>query len=340
LERFDMFALEPDFVTSNRRSFSGGSAIVVPYASRSDSDHSIDIIAPFPEHLRPVGVADAHVRFSSIGPLDAPVVFVLGGISASRRAAAEVGGWWGDVVRAGGAVDVSRYRVISADFFPLAPDEIATLTTTDIASVYLHCLREIGVERLHAFVGASFGGMVGLALAAAAPEFVQRLVCLCAADRAAPMALAWRRVQQQILKLAIDAGRPEEGVALARELAVTTYRTEEEFNTRFEDAAGVDGYLSHQGEKFARKMSAERYATLSGALDSHEVDPARVVAPTLLIAAESDRLVPVETMRTLAGALGGAAKFVSIPSLYGHDAFLKEAAVIGPEIEEFLKESV
>ena len=202
-----------------------------------------------------------------------------------------------------------------------------------------------GVERLHGFVGASYGGMVALAFARLFPERVERLAVICAAHRPHPMATAWRGIQRRILAFAADAGRPEEGVALARQLAMTTYRTPEEFAERFTgaipdggDDAEVCGYLKARGDAYAAVASPARYASLSAAIDRHSEEPEAIHTPALLVGAESDRLVPIEDIRELADRLGAPARLVELSSPYGHDSFLKDAHLIAPHLRAWLDE--
>ena len=64
-------------------------------------------------------------------------------------------------------------------------------------------------------------------------ERVEQLVVISAADRAHPMATAWRSVQRRIVRFALAAAGPAEGLELARALAMATYRSPEEFAARF-----------------------------------------------------------------------------------------------------------
>lgn len=307
--------------------------------ARENSICDVDI--PFPRLDNDHQIEDEFVRLRFAGPEDEPVVFVLGGISASRIVAdnADQLGWWSDVVAAGGGVDLERFRVVGADFFPLTPRAALTLTPADYADVFVAALRQAGVEKLHAAVGASFGGMVCLALARRHPEFVDRLAVICAAHRTAPLAGALRFVQREIIALAARAGDAEAGVALARQLAMTTYRTAEEFQTRFQTPTDLLGYLGARGADYARRMSPERYLTLSGAIDRHDETPEEITTPTLVVAATSDQLAPIADCRALARRLGGASELFEFPSLYGHDAFLKDAATFSPALDRFLKET-
>lgn len=279
------------------------------------------------------------------GDLTRPAVVAAGGVSAGRIVAdtAEDRGWWRDFVHAGGAIDLDGYCIIGFDFLPNDGETARTISTADQARALSHALDIIGVEELDAFVGASYGGMVGLCFAELFPERIRKLIAISAPDRPHPAATALRGVQRRIIELATECGRPEEGVSLARQLAMVSYRTPEEFGDRFEsvpkgEATGapydICEYLIARGQAY--DVAPERYLTLSDSVDRHRADPAKIKAETLVIAAASDRLSPPADLKRLADAIPSA-RFVEIQSLYGHDAFLKEPGVIGPHINEFLK---
>ncbi|MEL7487265.1 MAG: alpha/beta fold hydrolase, partial [Pseudomonadota bacterium] len=104
---------------------------------------------------------------------DAPLVGVLGGISANRCVADDdhSRGWWRALVSPGGAVDLDAVQCASIDFVARDDAPIA-LTPRDQAWFFARALDEAGIERLDGFIGASFGGMVALAFAAQFPERV------------------------------------------------------------------------------------------------------------------------------------------------------------------------
>src|SRR5439155_1768016 len=147
--------------------------------------------------------------------------------------------------------------------------------------------------------GASYGGMVGLALAATEPERVDRLVVISRGAEPHPVSTAARELQRRVVSLGIDAGRGEEALAIARGMAMLTYRTPQEFQVRFD--GGIDdcfpascsapgGYLRARGQAFLSVMSPPRFLSLSGSIDRHRVHPDRIAAPVLLIGADSDQL--------------------------------------------------
>lgn len=287
---------------------------------------------------------ELNVRF--YGDLTQPAIAVAGGISAGRIVAdtAEDRGWWREFVCAGGAVDLDKYCVVGFDFLPNDGETARTISTADQARALAHALNIICIDELYAFVGASYGGMVGLRFAELFPERIKKVCAISAPDRPHPAATAQRGVQRRIIEFARECGEPQRGVALARQLAMVSYRTPEEFEQRFQsnpagESAGdpydICEYLIARGEAYG--MNAPRYLTLSDSIDRHRADPAKIEAETLIVAVSSDRLAPAGDLKRLADAVSGAA-FVEIPSVYGHDAFLKEAAAIGPHIKEFLKE--
>ncbi|WP_425408994.1 homoserine O-succinyltransferase MetX [Hyphococcus sp.] len=280
------------------------------------------------------------------GDLTQPVVIAAGGVSAGRNVAdtAEETGWWRDFAGAGRAIDLDRFCLVGFDFLPGDGEAARTISTKDQARALGHALDIIGVETVEAFVGASYGGMVALCFAELFPERIKKVVAISAPDRPNPAATAQRGVQRRIIEFAEKAGDAQAGVALARQLAMVSYRTPEEFGTRFASAprGGAAGdpydiceYLVARGEAYA--MKAPRYLTLSDSIDRHRADTSKIGAQTLVIAVSSDRLSPPADLERLAGAISGG-RFIQIESPYGHDAFLKEPGVIGPHISEFLKE--
>lgn len=281
-------------------------------------------------------------RYEISGPDHSPLVIVLGGISATAHVTATPldpsPGWWSDVVGSGKGIDTRRYRVVSIDYLDggrAANGRPArTVTTHDQADAIADVLDACGIECTQAFVGASYGGMVGLAFAERYPDRVRRLVAISAPHEAHPMSTALRALQRNIVKLGVESGRVKESLALARGLAMTTYRSAREFGERFSpspieqsgnDATfDVERYLAQHGERFAERWSAERFIALSLSGDLHRVDPASISTPTVIVAAEGDAIVPLEQLEKLAKEIAAPTRLIHLPSSRGHDAFLTE----------------
>lgn len=290
-------------------------------------------------------LARPEINLRLFGDPARPMIAVAGGISAGRAVADSPAehGWWSDMVGAGRAIDLEKFCVAGFDFLPNPGEAALTVSSRDQARALAFALTKINADGLAAFVGASYGGMVALAFAEEFPERLEKLCVISAADRPHPAATALRGVQRRIVALAGRLGAAQEGVSLARQLAMVTYRTPEEFAARFAHAPGekagdpydICSYLIARGAAY--DMAPERYVTLSDSIDRHAVDAAKIAAPALFIASVSDRLVPAADIRRLAAQVRRGA-YAEFPSLYGHDAFLKEAATIGPVIKSFIEE--
>ncbi len=293
----------------------------------------------------------AEIRCLWLGAHNGPIVIVQGGISAGRDVCSSPAhadpGWWQELVGPGKAIDTTQVRVLAIDWLDAVDLDVDCVTTTDQADALAALLDALQIRSVAAFVGGSYGAMVGLAFAARHAGRLGRLVAVAGAHRPHPLASAQRAVQRGILQLGIECGREAEGVSLARQLALTTYRGSVELAERFsgpaEQHAGrwqlpVESWLQHNGDKFARKCSARRYLALSQSIDLHRVDPASIRVPVNLIGIASDRLVPLADLCELQRALGGHASLDVIDSRCGHDGFLLEHAQLSTLLTELLRQ--
>lgn len=295
-------------------------------------------------------LAPVTVAWRLAGAPAAPVIAALGGISAHRRVF-DVDepqlGWWRGLVGPGLPLDTSCFRVLGIDWLggsgestgPLPGDSaFPPLDSRDQATALLAVCNALGISRLHAVAGASYGGMVGLALAELAPERVRHVLAISAAHGSDSLSTAWRAVQREIVRHALEHGDGPGGLRIARALAMTTYRTRGEFRARFaveshdkvRPVFPVEEYLFARGDDYARRHSPESFLCLSESIDLHRIDPARIRVPVTLVAIAEDQLVPLSDIRELAAGLAGPTGLIELNSKYGHDAFLKERELLAP----------
>lgn len=310
---------------------------------------------PLPFPLEKGGeLRGAHLAYELFGPEEAPLVVVQGGISAGRQVTRgpydRSAGWWEDFVGEGCPIDTQRYRVLGLDYLGGAgastgpanwgsKNPFPAVTSQDQARATALLFDHLRVRQAHVFVGSSYGGMVALAMAVEFPNRLGHIVSISGAHDSHPMATAWRSLQRRIVELGIARGATAEAVALARGLAMTTYRSHREFRERFgsepEERGGqfhfpVEGYLRARGEDFANRFPPETFLCLSQAIDLHRIDPAAVAVPTTLVGVTSDQLVPLSQMRELAEGVTAPCNLVELESIFGHDAFLKEVEALRP----------
>jgi homoserine O-acetyltransferase len=301
---------------------------------------------------RHAGRHRVHVRYEDVGDVHSPAVFVAGGISADRHLAAHAAdparGWWEAQVGAGRPLDPAGLRLLSIDWIGADGALDAPIDPSDQALAIAALLDRLGIGVLHAFVGSSYGAMVGLQFASLHPARLARLVAISGTHRAHPYASAWRALQRRVVALGALQCDDVDGLALARQFALLGYRTPEEFGERFGAAQVIDGrvrvaaedYLDHCGTAYALRTSSTGFVRLSESIDLQDVDPARIEIPVTLVAIEQDRLVPLTEVYALAQRLRGETRLRVLRSRYGHDAFLKEAGAIAAVLLEALDAEV
>lgn len=286
---------------------------------------------------RHAGTRKLRIAYELTGRAGTPVVFVAGGISAHRHVSANVldrdAGWAEGLLDAGRTLDPANLRILAFDYIGADGSIDAPIDTADQADAAALLLDALGIDVLEAFVGYSYGALVGLQLAARHPQRLRKLVAVSGAHRAHPYAAAWRALQRKAVALGQLQCADEQGLSLARQFAMLSYRTAEEFGERFDAPptlcnghvrVAAEDYLDAAGAKFVARVSATAWLRLSESIDLHRVEPARVGVPTTVVAVEGDRLVPMSDAVALVEGLGLHGRLRVLRSQYGHDAFLKE----------------
>ncbi|HUN73315.1 MAG TPA: alpha/beta fold hydrolase [Steroidobacteraceae bacterium] len=288
-------------------------------------------------------ISGARIAWRLSGPANAPIVCAMGGIWCDRRLFDPEdprAGCWREVVGPGRPLDSRRFRILSFDYLggsgdstgPQPGEKFPSISTYDQAEALARVLASLQIRSLRAIVGGSYGGMVALAFAERYPEQTAELFIVSAADRPHAMAVAWHSVQRQIVRFAIECGRPQEGLRLARAVALSLYRSSEEFAARFpvlpvavkeQFVFPVERYLFPETADLDGGLRAESFLCLSESLDLHQMDATRVFVPTMAVAAREDQLVPIADVRALVARMGSA-QLREISSIHGHDAYLRE----------------
>jgi homoserine O-acetyltransferase len=296
-------------------------------------------------------------------------------------------GWWEGLVGAGKALDPRRYFVVCTNILgscygttgpasidprtgrPYGPD-FPPITVRDMVRVQHRLLVKLGVKRLVTVIGGSLGGMQVLEWALLYPEMVASIVPIATAAHHSPWAIALNEVSRLAI-LSDPAWRqgrygdqPGRGLALARMIAIVSYRCKQDFDRKFErlpvdggrvfadffgdaDAAfGIAQYLRYQGTKLVNRFDANCYLTITRAMDAHDVGRGRgtmpealgrIAAPALCVGIDSDVLYPVEEQKEIAAAIPRAT-YAEIRSQCGHDGFLVEHEQLGALLGELLAE--
>ena len=322
------------------------SALFESATAHSQATQGVVALSPvFPLHHGGV-LEEARMAWRLVGPAGAPVVLAVGGISGHTRVGFEDMGWWSPVVGDGRALDTSRYRALGIDYLGGSAESTGparggsafpAISAYDQAEAIAQVLQHLNIT-LQAAVGASYGAQVVMALGARYPQLAPRLLVISAAERVHPLASGWRAVEREIVRFGIQRGDPEGGLKLARALAMTTYRTPREFEQRFSGPARrdedrhrlpVEDYLFARGDAYVAQYRPESFVALSESIDLFAIDPSEIRVPTVAVAVPEDELVPYTYMQAYAHRLPKG-RLVTLDSLYGHDAFLKEGEALKP----------
>jgi 3-oxoadipate enol-lactonase len=160
----------------------------------------------------------------------------------------------------------------------------------DLGGDVLALLDRLGLERV-SYAGVSLGGMVGMWLAAHAPERIDRLVCLCTAAHLPPPE-AWQERAATV--------RAAGTVAAVSEAVLARWFTPDY-------AAAHPDVIGWMADMLAA-CPPEGYAALCGVIERLDLRPdlAAIVAPTLVIAAAEDPSTPPPHGEVIAAAVAGA----------------------------------
>jgi homoserine O-acetyltransferase len=299
-------------------------------------------------------------------PDGAPQVLVVHALTGSADAA---GDWWEPLIGEGRALDTAGTGVLCANLLggrygtsgptsvhprtgrPYGP-AFPAVTTVDQARAQWRLLDELGVEEIALVTGGSLGGMVALEVALERPDATRHVAPIAAPAAIGPLAIAWNHLQLQLIdQLGLD------GLSLARQLAMTTYRSETDFAERFAGSTEADGrpsvvsYLDYQGDKLVDRFDPATYRILVGAMDGHDIGRThgglvgalhslgRAGVRLTGIGIEGDILYGPRQVQELVGAASSAgvqARYREIRSTKGHDAFLVE----WDQLTELLRETL
>jgi 3-oxoadipate enol-lactonase/4-carboxymuconolactone decarboxylase len=184
-----------------------------------------------------------------------------------------------------------RFRVLRYDHRGHGRSEVppAPYTIDELGSDLLALLDELELERV-SFAGLSLGGMVGMWLAAHAPERVERLALLCTSahfEDPGPWTDRAARV------------RADGTAAIAQELVARWFTPA--FPARApQTVARVVGVLAATSDEgYAGCCDALAAMDLRGRLGA-------ITAPTLIVAGAEDPATPAAHTEALAAAIGGA----------------------------------
>jgi homoserine O-acetyltransferase len=298
-------------------------------------------------------------------------------------------GWWDLIIGPGKALDTDKFFVICSNVLggcmgttgPSSPNprtgkpyglDFPFITVKDMVDVQKRLLDYLGVSRLFAVIGGSFGGMQVLQWCISYPEIVRMAIPIATSAYSSPQQIAFNEVGRRAITSDPDwdngsyYGRapPARGLSLARMIGHITYLSDESMHHKFGrrlqgkteygfDFASLDfqveSYLRYHGDTFVKRFDANSYLYITKAIDYFDLSKKGtqslaeafkdVKAKFLVMSISSDWLYPPYQCKEIAEALSANDIDVlhcEIKSNYGHDAFLLESGQVNYTIGNFL----
>ncbi len=296
-----------------------------------------------------------------------------------------VQGWWDDFIGPRRALDTEKYCVICANYLgscygstgPRSLDPktekpygsgFPQISAWDVVRSQLYLLDALKIDRLHAVVGGSLGGMMALLLATRCPDRVRHVIAIATGFETT--------VLQRILNLEqivairndrnfkngnyYEADLPKQGLALGRMIAHKTFvslqvlearaRQDIEIQERIGDfyplSHSIESYMLYQGKKFAERFDANSYLRIMDMWQRYHIGDAPGIFEQckgqqyLVFTIDSDVCFYPEEQMAIVKALeadGVDVKYITVHSNKGHDSFLLEPELYAPYIQFVLE---
>lgn len=302
-------------------------------------------------------------------------------------------GWWNDYIGPGKALDTDRFFVVCANYIggcygSSGPTTInprtkkpygrnfPTVMFGDIVDSQIRLLDHLGIEQLHAVVGASLGGFAAINLAVRYPDRVKLVVPVASGIEVS--------IQQRISNYeqicAIEEDRhfngghyygtghiPGRGLTLARMISHKTFvslgqmalrarglvvRPEVDKDKWYWMSHPVESYMRNQGLKFVKRFDANTYLRIIDAWQRYDLrkdtDQKTFEAifkrcrkqHYLVFTIQDDACFVPEQQEQLVDVLRKCKvphHYLTVHTDKGHDSFLIEPELFSPHLAHFLK---
>ena len=312
-------------------------------------------------------------------------------VSGDSSASHPTKGWWDDIVGPGKAVDTDQFFIVCINVLggcqgSTGPSSInpvnnrpygsvfPNITIRDIVRAQAKVADYLGINKWHAIIGGSMGGMQVLEWGAMFPERAPRIAPVATSLAASAQQIAWSAVGRAAIALdprwrdgnyyeADPGDGPHAGLATARAIAQIHYRSDASFQSRFGrdlvdkdslfglwDRFEVESYLDYHGEKLIRRFDANSYLVLNRAMDTHDLSRGRgslenavrrIKGKVVTASISTDILYPPhqqQEIQKVIQSVGGSCSYEEIEDQNGHDGFLLATAEIGDIFSQLLED--
>ena len=277
-------------------------------------------------------------------------------------------GSWNEIVGPGKAVDTDRFFAICPNMLgssygstnaasidpntgrrygPRFPD----ITVSDIVGTQRLLLEHLGIERLVAIVGPSYGGFQALQWAVDYPDAMRGIAAVVTAPLV-PRERADGNVARLLATLSndpnwnggdyYDTGGVLESMIQIRTATLMTYGIETRLRDTMSNPGQIEAAIRDEATKWAEGFDANSLLILAKALRSFDVTAqlGKIRSKVLYVLSRTDRLFPPELAASVMPALEAAgvdADYFLLDSDYGHSASGLDAHKWAPRLRQFME---
>lgn len=322
-----------------------------------------------------VVMAEVTIAYGTLGKLsparDNVVLVTHGNTSGPQMidpdgSAAE--GGWSEIVGPGKAVDTDRYFAICPNMLgssygstnaqsidpktgtrygPRFPD----ITVRDIVATQRALLDDLGIPKLVAVVGPSYGGFQAFQWAVDYPDDVRGIAAVVTAP-IVPRERAEGNVARLLATLSqdpnwnggdyYDHGGVHESMTQIRIATLKTYGIETRLRDTMSDPAEIEAAIRKEAADWADGFDANSLLILAKALRGFDVTTqlGKIKAKVLYVLSRTDKLFPPELAAAVMPALKAAgvdADNFLLDSEYGHTASGRDWQKWAPRLREFME---
>jgi homoserine O-acetyltransferase len=276
-------------------------------------------------------------------------------------------GSWNAIVGPGKAVDTDRYFAICPNMLgssygstnatdidpvtgtrygPRFPD----ITVSDIVATQRALLADLGIEKLVAIVGPSYGGIQAFQWAVDYPSMMKGIAAIVTAPLV-PRERSEGNVARLLATLSndpnwnggdyYDHGGVLESMIAIRSATLKSYGIETRLRDTISDPAKIEAAIRDEAARWARGFDANSLLILARALRGFDVTAQfdKIKSKVLYVLSRTDKLFPPELEASVMPALKAAgvdADYFLLDSDYGHSASGLDAHKWTPRLKQFM----
>jgi homoserine O-acetyltransferase len=277
-------------------------------------------------------------------------------------------GSWNELVGPGKAVDTDRFFAIcpnmlgssygSTNATRLDPttgkpygSRFPDITVSDIVATQRLLLDHLGIEKLVAIIGPSYGGFQAFQWAINYPDAMKGIAAVVTSPRV-PRERSEGNVERLLGMLSkdpnwnggdyYDRGGVQETMIHIRMATLKTYGIEARLKTTMSDPAQIEAAIRKEAARWAEGFDANSLIILAKALRGFDVTAqfGKIKSKVLFVLSQTDKLFPPDiapgVMQGLKAA-GVDADYFLLDSDYGHSASGLDAHKWAPRLKQFIE---